>query len=80
MANTYPLKPIQPTKPLGRSPMAVTNEADQYKKFLGTQVASVEVGLFYQLNQVAGDVTEEAKMQGQTANGRTPIEANSAYA
>lgn len=80
MAITYPLKSFEPTKPRGMSPMAIANESESYRAMLGTLAAGVEVGLFYQLNQVADSISEDAKMQGQTVNGRTPIEANSAYA
>lgn len=77
MANTYPLKPIAPTQYVGKSPSAVTDQSEAYKKMLGTQAAIEDVGLFYQLNTVATQLNEEATNQGQTVNGRTPIEANS---
>lgn len=80
MANTYPLKPIEPTQYVGKSPSAVTDQSEAYKNMLGTQAAAEDVGLFYQLNQVATAVTEDAKDQGQTVNGQTPIEANSVLA
>lgn len=80
MANQYPLKPIAPTAYRGSTPSAVTDQVEQYRNMLGFQAASEDVGLFYQLNQVAGELTAEAGVQGQTVNGRTPIEANSAYA
>lgn len=80
MANTYPLKPIEATQYKGTSPSAVTDESAKYKEMLGTQAAGVDVGLFYQLNQAALATTEVATATGGTVNGRTPIEANSAYA
>lgn len=80
MANTYPLKPITATQFKGTSPSAVTDESDKYKNMLGFQAASVDVGLFYQLNQSALAATSEAVANGGAVNGRAPVEANSTYA
>lgn len=79
MSRTYPLKPYEPTKFRDSSPSAVTSEVGHYKSMLGYQTASVDVGLFYQLNDVAREITGEAKLQWQTAGGLTPIEANTTY-
>lgn len=80
MADQYPLKPITPTAYRGNTPSAVTDQVEQYRNMLGSQAAGEDVGLFYQLNQVASELTSNAQLQGQTVDGRTPIEANSAYA
>ncbi|ABY62866.1 hypothetical protein ST201phi2-1p033 [Pseudomonas phage 201phi2-1] len=80
MANTYPLKPLAATQYKGTSPSAVTDEAAKYKDMLGFQAASVDVGLFYQLNQAATGVSEVETANGSTVNGQTPIEANAMYA
>jgi len=80
MANTYPLKPIAPTQYKGTSPSAVTDESAEYKEMLGFQAASVDVGLFYQLNQSAQALSEAETANGSTVNGQTPIEANAMYA
>lgn len=80
MANSYPLKPIEATQYLGKSPSAVTDESAKYKAMLGFQAASADVGLFYQLNQSAAAVSESEAANGNTVNGQTPIEANAMYA
>lgn len=76
MANTYPLKAPTATKYLGKSPSATTDEAAQYKDMLGFQAAGEDVGLFYQLNQVAADKLEASRNIG---NYSGPIEAGGVY-
>lgn len=80
MANTYPLKPLQPSQYKGTSPSAVTDESAKYKDMLGSQAASVEVGLFYQLNRAAAAAAEDSVANGSSVNGRLPVEANATYA
>lgn len=80
MANTYPLKPAEVTQYRGTSPSAVTDQSEAYKAMLGAQAASVDVGLFYQLNQAAIKAEQDAMANGSQPNSRLPLEANSAYA
>lgn len=76
MADTFPLKNTGPTPYTGKSPSAVTNEAQRYKNMLGFQAASEDVGLFYQLNQNAIGNTDIRNID--PAAGR-PIEAGGVY-
>lgn len=77
MANTYPLQKVQ-TQYTGKSPSAVTDQAEAYKNMLGFQAASEDVGLFYQLNRSASAVTSDS-YEPDGVRSR-PIEANSVYA
>lgn len=90
MANTYPLKPPTPSQASGKSPSATVDESQQYKDMLGFQAAGEDVGLFYQLNQVAAAEPEEPvaytnsgsqliKNISRYGNYSTPIEAGGQY-
>ncbi len=79
MANTYPLQRSGASQYTGKSPSAVTNQAEQYKNMLGSQVASEDVGLFYQLNNAAGANQETAQSLDRKIYGG-PVEAGGQYA
>lgn len=78
--NPYPLQPSSPTQYTGKSPSATTDEVQRYRDLLGYQTASEDVGLFYQLNQVAGARTEAGVTPGTNDGYNGPLEANSVYA
>jgi hypothetical protein len=90
MADTFPLQKIQ-TQYTGKSPSAVTDQAEAYKNMLGFQAAGEDVGLFYQLNQIAAvppveveTYTNSNSRQLQNikryGNYAEPIEAGGVYA
>lgn len=89
MANTYPMSKKQ-TQFTGKSPSAVADDSEGYKNMLGFQAAGEDVGLFYQLNQIAAapPVEVEAYTNSNSrqlqnisryGNYSTPIEAGGVY-
>lgn len=64
VTSAYPLQ-RQLNTSTGRSPMAITNEVERYRNMLQADTASVEVGLFYQLNQAASP-----------SDGKNPVEVD----
>lgn len=90
MANTFPLNRLQPQY-TGKSPSAVTKDAEGYKNMLGPQAAEAEVGLFYQMSRTAEAPPEEVETYTNSnsrqlqnisryGNYAEPIEAGGVYA
>lgn len=79
MADTYPLKRNGVAPYTGKSPSAVTDEAARYKEMLGFQAAGEDVGLFYQMNQVATSIAESATTSATNARSTGPVEAGGQY-
>lgn len=88
--NPYPLQHSQ-DKFTGKSPSATTDEAQRYKDLLGFSAAGEDVGLFYQLNQIAAAEPEEVEAYTNSGsrqlqnisrygNYAEPIEAGGKYA
>lgn len=74
----------------GKSPSATVDEAQKYKDMLGFQAAHADVGLFYQLNQIAAVEPEEPETYHNSnsrqlqnikryGNYAQPIEAGGRY-